>query len=261
MAAPVIDQPTPVPADAPAGAIYKAIIKVMQDGVHVQKARKNPQQGYAFRGIDDFYNAYSPVLAANGIFVVPKVVAQHREERQTKHGGVLIYTILTVDHYFYAADGSHVVARTVGEAMDSGDKSSNKSMSAAMKYALIEVFLAPTDEPKDTEYDTPEPAPRHAPPPRLPAPARQPPAAQPGGDGYPGNDALADDDDFKAALAKTFADAGFATGEADAATGRVLLAKRVPAIEDLGLDDRHSFIIAISEGKFDKYKAAAPAVA
>ena len=38
--------------------------------------------------------------------------------------------------------------------MDSGDKSSNKAMSAAQKYAFLQVFCIPTEEPKDTENDT-----------------------------------------------------------------------------------------------------------
>jgi hypothetical protein len=42
----------------------------------------------------------------------------------------------------------------IGEAMDSGDKSANKAMSAAQKYALLQVFCIPTEEPKDTENET-----------------------------------------------------------------------------------------------------------
>ena len=45
--------------------VYKAIAAVMRematDGI--SKARKNQQQGYNFRGIDDVYNALSPVMA------------------------------------------------------------------------------------------------------------------------------------------------------------------------------------------------------
>ena len=49
---------------------------------------------------------------------------------------------------------------TIGEAMDSGDKSANKAMSAAMKYALIEVFAIPTIGDNDTENHTHEVAPQ-----------------------------------------------------------------------------------------------------
>ena len=37
--------------------------------------------------------------------------------------------------------------------MDSGDKAANKAMSAAHKYALLQVFCIPTEEPKDSENE------------------------------------------------------------------------------------------------------------
>jgi hypothetical protein len=84
-----------------------------------------------------------------------------REERKTVKDngreGLLIYTTLTVRHTFTADDGSFVEAVTIGEAMDSGDKSSNKAMSAAMKYALLEVFCVPTEDDNDTENHSHEP--------------------------------------------------------------------------------------------------------
>jgi hypothetical protein len=129
----------------------------------IEKSRQNQQQGYKFRGIDDVYSAFQHLLAKNGVFVLPTVLDAKREERATKNGGVLIYTTLTVKHAFVADDGSSVECVTVGEAMDSGDKSSNKAMSAAMKYALLEVFCVPTVEDKDSENDSPDPAPRFRP--------------------------------------------------------------------------------------------------
>jgi ERF superfamily len=167
----------PMKAVPPEGkAIFWAMPAIMREVGHIEKSRQNPQQGYKFRGIDEVYEAVQLVLAKHGVCVIPFVQHQSREERATKSGGgVLTYTILTVDHTFYAADGSSVVARTVGEAMDSGDKSSNKAMSAAMKYALLESLCIPTREAKDTEEESPEPAPRQA-----PKSAEQPkPAAQP----------------------------------------------------------------------------------
>ena len=42
----------------------------------------------------------------------------------------------------------------MGEGMDSGDKATNKAMSAAQKYAFFQVFCIPTEEPKDSELDS-----------------------------------------------------------------------------------------------------------
>jgi hypothetical protein len=142
------------------GEIYRLISKIMGEVGAISKGRKNQQQGYAFRGIDDVYHALQTPLANNGVFYIPKVIRREREERQTKSGGSLTYTTMDVEYTFYAPDGSCVTATTTGEAMDSGDKSSNKAMSAALKYALLQVFCIPTEEDNDTENSSPEPLPK-----------------------------------------------------------------------------------------------------
>lgn len=146
--------------------IYTAIPKIMDDLGAVGKNSRNAAQGYNFRGIDDIVVALKPLLARYGVFYVPYVIGYTREEKPAKSGGVLMTSILEVEFTFYAIDGSSVKAKTVGEAMDSGDKSINKAMSAALKYALIDVFNIPTTEPKDSEHESPEPA-------YKPSPARR----------------------------------------------------------------------------------------
>ena len=54
--------------------IYKKIIEVMQDINAISKGRKNDQQHFMFRGIDDVMNELHPTLAKCGIFVLPKVL-------------------------------------------------------------------------------------------------------------------------------------------------------------------------------------------
>lgn len=142
--------------------IYQSIAKIMQEAGAISKGRKNEQQGYKFRGIDDVYNEFNPHLAANGVFFCPNVLDMKREERVTQKGGNLIYTILTVQFDVYAADGTSVRLVTIGEAMDSGDKSANKAMSAAFKYALMELFCIPTEDEKDTEAQTHDVAPKNS---------------------------------------------------------------------------------------------------
>lgn len=175
--------------------IYALIPKVMAEIGHIGKSRSNAQQGYKFRGIDDVYNAIQPALIKHGVFIIPSITKHTREERQTKTGGTLIYTILEVEHRFCAPDGSSIKAVTIGEAMDSGDKSSNKAMSAAMKYACLEVFAVPTEGDNDTENHSHEVAPRPQAPakpsepttPPAPAPSTHEPSkaqAKPGAD-YP----------------------------------------------------------------------------
>ncbi len=68
---------------------------------------------------------------------MPEVLEKEVTERESANNRTLIYTALIVAYTFYAPDGSNVGAVVFGEAMDSGDKSSNKAMSAALKYALL----------------------------------------------------------------------------------------------------------------------------
>lgn len=155
--------------------IYAALAKVAGEVGIVGKTRKNQAQGYQFRGIDDVLSAVQELQARHGVVVVPRVVERERELVTTAKGGTMTSVRLVVDHHFYAADGSSVVATTIGEATDSGDKASNKAMSAALKYALVETYCIPTYErDRDTEESSPEvtgPAPRVAAPPPRPAPS------------------------------------------------------------------------------------------
>ena len=140
--------------------IFESMAAVMEDCGAVAKNEKNPQQGYKYRGIDAVMNALNPALRKNHVFVVPEVLEQTREERTTAKGGLLICSVTKVKYTFYAEDGSSVSAVVIGEGMDSGDKSMNKAMSAAFKYACFQAFCIPTEEMKDSEQDSPEPAPK-----------------------------------------------------------------------------------------------------
>lgn len=135
--------------------IYQSIADIMQEVPSISKEKVNKQQGFKYRGIDDVMNAFQPILAKNRVFIVPEVLEQTREERTTKNGGNLIYSICKIKFKFFAEDGSFVEAITVGEGMDSADKSTNKAMAVAMKYAMFQVFCIPTEEMIDPDGDTP----------------------------------------------------------------------------------------------------------
>jgi hypothetical protein len=111
-------------------------------------------QNYNFRGIDDVYNSIHPLFAKHGVFSVPQVLEDRTEERTTSKGNTLIYRVLKVKYTFFANDGSFVESVVMGEAMDSGDKASNKAMAAAHKYAIIQILSIPTNDDKDPEIDS-----------------------------------------------------------------------------------------------------------
>lgn len=140
--------------------VYQAINKVQAElsVLGITKDRRNNQgTGYNFRGIDDVYNSISPLLSKHGLCILPRVLSRECVERISKSGGALFYTTVDVEFDFVSSeDGSKHVVKTFGEAMDSGDKGTNKAMSAAYKYACFQAFSIPTESNEDTETQTHE---------------------------------------------------------------------------------------------------------
>jgi len=134
--------------------VYAAIAKVMavMASEGIGKSRKNQQQGYNFRGIDDVYNSLARPMVDAGLVVLPRVLSRECKDAQTKSGGNLFYVVVECEFDFIAvSDGSKHTVKTYGEAMDSADKATNKAMSAAMKYAYMQAFCIPTEGDNDAD--------------------------------------------------------------------------------------------------------------
>jgi len=137
--------------------VYKAIVAVQGElsKVGISKDQKNVQQGFKFRSIDDVYNALAPLLAKHRLCMLPIVKNRLVTERPTAKGGLLFYVVVEVEYTLVSAsDGSQHKITTIGEAMDSGDKATNKAMSAAYKYACIQTFCIPTEGDNDADSTT-----------------------------------------------------------------------------------------------------------
>lgn len=123
----------------------------------IAKDSRNTQQNYNFRSIDSVYNVLSPLLAGHGLCILPRMLSRQCVERQTAKGGALFYVTVEAEFDFVSAeDGSKHTVKTFGEAMDSGDKATNKAMSAAYKYAAFQTFAIPTEANEDADAQTHE---------------------------------------------------------------------------------------------------------
>lgn len=146
-------------ANEPKG-VYASIVAVMATlaKAGIGKDRKNEQQGYKFRGIDDVYNALSSALTTAALVILPKFSERTVAERTSAKGAALFYVTVSGEFTLVCAlDGSsHTVGPFYGEAMDSGDKATNKAMSAAYKYMAMEVFCIPTEGDNDADSTTHE---------------------------------------------------------------------------------------------------------
>ena len=150
------------PQDEPKGhhlGVYNAIsaVQMALAKLGIEKVQENKYDKYKFRGIDDIYNALSPLLAQNRLCILPRMTNRTCEERTSQKGAALFYVTMDAEFDFVAAsDGSKHTVKIFGEAMDRGDKATNKAMSAAYKYACFQTFCIPTEGDNDADFTSHE---------------------------------------------------------------------------------------------------------
>lgn len=143
------------------GLIYKKLGEVMGKIGAIDKEHKNEQQGFMFRGIEDFMNSLHGLIAEAGIIILPSEIEHLQENFETvnKEGrkNLQFRTRLHLRFTFVSTeDGSSVTADGWGEAADNGDKGYNKCKSIALKYVLMQMFLVPTKDIADPDKETPD---------------------------------------------------------------------------------------------------------
>lgn len=137
--------------------IYQKMANVYKEVDAIAKTKNNAGDlKYPFRGIDDVYNTLHKVFAKEGIFLVPETISSGVEPITSKSGSNGFHIISRIKFTFYAEDGSSVSAISEGEAIDYGDKATSKSQSMAIKYALLQTFMIPTEDTEDGDATTPE---------------------------------------------------------------------------------------------------------
>lgn len=143
--------------------VYAAINRVtgILSTIGIQKSRQTSGgSSFKFRGIDDVLNALSPILAEQGLCILPRVLKCNTVERKSAADKPIFYTTAEVEYDLVSAkDGSSHTVRTFGEAMDSSDKSTNKAMSAAYKYMALQTFAIPVEGTPDADNETHDVAP------------------------------------------------------------------------------------------------------
>jgi hypothetical protein len=143
------------------GLIYHKMVAIMKEIGAVGKDQQNTVQNFKFRGIDQFINALHPACVKHGVFVNPQNVSYKSElkevTRSNGKAGVDKHVELLTSYTFIAEDGSSVTLGPIpAEGLDSGDKATNKALSAGLKYLLIQTFLVPTEDMAEGDADNPE---------------------------------------------------------------------------------------------------------
>lgn len=125
--------------------------------IGISKDKKNADQKYNFRGIDDIRNAIAPLQKDCGLLIVPRLMKREQIERTTKNGGFALQVIVSMEFDFISRkDGSKLTVPAVNEAVDYSDKATNKAISQAYKTVCINVFNIPTEGEDDTDEEKKE---------------------------------------------------------------------------------------------------------
>jgi len=137
--------------------IYERIAAIMAEVPAIGKNKQNQEQHYWFRGIDNVYNSLHPLFVKHQVFTTSEILNKNREVWTNKNGTIMIEFTLQVKYRFTAIDGSSIETETMGQAMDSSDKASNKAMSMAHKAAILQIFMIPTIDLEEPDATSPEP--------------------------------------------------------------------------------------------------------
>lgn len=136
--------------------IYGKVAKVMAEIAPIAKGRKSESLSYKYRGVDELMNAVSPLVTKHGIFPTTSSIVDILYEPVTsKNGGGGTHIIRRYTFRFNAEDGSYVETTTDGEAIDYGDKASNKAYSVAYREAMFKMFVIPfeNEDIEASEHD------------------------------------------------------------------------------------------------------------
>ena len=138
------------------------ILALKQRVQTIRKEGYNPQGSYNFRGVDQVINACGPIERELGLLVWPELTSLTTDQAEygTKRTLAFRTQVRVRYHFVNARTGlEHVVGPVPGEAVDTGDKSTAKAMSVALRVMYLQTLTIPTDEPDpDTQsYDVARP--------------------------------------------------------------------------------------------------------
>ena len=136
------DRPTLEAQMIAAAANVKAVGKIAAQGLN-----------YKFRQITDIVDSSRAALLEEGIGIRPEYIVLAESERSRPNGGVQTVIRLQGRFTFFNAYGDTMQVVTIGEGVDTSDKATNKAMTAALKYALIQTLQIPTGDDSDFENE------------------------------------------------------------------------------------------------------------
>ena len=129
--------------------IYAALAAVMEEVGYVKKQR-SAGLNYSYAGEAALIEALRPAMVEHGVFVhVLRYFNIAQTSYTTAKGTDMTRTVLQAVIRFAHEGGTFLDVESAGEGADSGDKSVNKAMTGAYKYALRQTFCIETGDDPD----------------------------------------------------------------------------------------------------------------
>lgn len=155
---PVPLTPAPSPrSDLP--SIYELMPRVLGSVGAVGKDRRNEHHDYSYRSAEAIKAAVQPAMAAHGVSLTFVI-----EELELTMLGKQRLAKVRVRYSFFGPRGDHIDVLTYGEGADMQDKAIQKATTAALKYALQDVFVIAAPGPDSDADAGPAPARDESPP-------------------------------------------------------------------------------------------------
>ncbi|MFI1702008.1 ERF family protein [Streptomyces bobili] len=156
----------PGDGDAEMVPVGVAWLRVRRDIRAIGKGELYNQSGtrFNFRGVDTVVNVFGPVTLKHGIHVMSSRVEATYGEKTTKSGGKMRECSVLVTWTIMGPMGDTLTLQTMGEALDTADKSTTKAQSVALRTLLLGFGLTPTHdtEPDSDRHERGEAPPRTA---------------------------------------------------------------------------------------------------
>ena len=143
-----LNGPAPTPLE-PAPNVIVALSRVMAELPAIGKTMESPQ-GYQYRGIEQITQHAQPLFAKHGVVLAPHRIAWSPVTNLTINGRPWTDEKLLVTYRCYGPGGDFIEIEVPGIGRDNADKGSNKAMTQAFKYAMLQA-LCIADAKDDTD--------------------------------------------------------------------------------------------------------------
>lgn len=140
--------------------LVDAIIKVMNDVSNIEKSMTVGSGTNSYKGVSDkdVKNIVGKSMAKNGLVMLPIEVdiktTIERWEETNQYGTKMkqsVFADANCKYLLLHTSGESQIIAGAGHGVDSQDKASGKSLTYAMKGAILQTFMIPTGEIDDTD--------------------------------------------------------------------------------------------------------------